>query len=76
MFYQRFKLHHMYTQKTLIRPKSKITLLDEYIKDGEKVFRLDINKIGYRDADKTIYEYCLKHNIKMEKINPLLWIKV
>lgn len=53
----------------------KHAMLHEYIQDGNKLYREDIDKMGFNNVELAVINYCNKHNIKVKKNGTSCWVK-
>jgi hypothetical protein len=60
---------------SVIRPPNKYVALKLYIQGGDKVYREDLNKLGFVRVERTLYAYCVRNKLKMKQINADCWEK-
>lgn len=53
---------------------SKYQLFDKYV--DKKIYRADIEKIGFHNVDLFVYRYCLKNKVNYKPVNHEYWILV
>ena len=57
------------------RPSNKYREIDDYIKDGNKIFIKDIFKFGFSCPMKSLHSACLRLNVNLKKVNDNYYIK-
>ena len=58
-----------------MKPYDKYKKLRKYITDGDYVYRKVIEAFGFKEVEKTLYNYCTRNKLKLRKINDDYWVK-